>query len=871
MMQTRTPNERRNRSGGTLTELMVAVVIMSIGLLGLFGSFRFISRSLHVSRAQSLATNLAQERVETLKNLSYYSLLITTSPANDTDFSPAIPYDTANYPPEKIAIGGITFTRYTYVTMADVTNGNVVALAYTYPDTGMKQIAVTVVWDDMAAKKKWQLTNLLENPNINPLDATIAGNVKVAGTATNLAGSVIKVEQNQDWTSVTDGSGNYSFRVYHGTYTVRASSSGYYDAITPLTSISRGANVTLNLTQQAIATGTVAGIAWYNSGLVISQAVAATNTFINGGGTTQDVEYFELFNPTTYPINIGDNTATYPKALSVYYFDEDPGHNRNTACGGASPCTSVTYVSTYVPSGNYYLFANVASLFIDGQWITADAHYPDADVIRDDKAGGLVLYRPATATILDYVGWDDNNNTAPVYETQSVPCNGGDDGLGSPKGKQIVRVSSPAASAADVGIYGRAYDSNNNRKDFLYESAGFTGFAYRPHNVAAGAFPIIAGKVPGLWPATSGAYVSASDPNSGSTQTYVAYVTSGALTLPYAPFRLVGVTTGTWNIAFGYGAYSQVVANVAVNQGQATPIPNAATTPAWTAANLYHVPLSSTTDMGFVKGIVTDPNNVPIPNIYVQSGGDQKLTGANGTYFMAVSSGTINLTANPGNQNPSYVLAQLPVAVPQGGTTTQDFTLSMGGRLTGYCTTGTTPVANIAISVLNGGSEAGSGTTDASGIFTIKNISSGTFTVAPVLEVGQDANPNNFTTVLGGASTVFVGTFTISGAFGSIGGTVSDASGLITSGALLIASTAAISSTPPSIAASSSPALTPYYMVSSKADGSYVLPVRGGMTYNLSAYVPVVAANGTVSITTKTYSGIAVSVSAATAKNVTIP
>lgn len=855
------PSKLRSRSGATLTELMVAVIILSIGLLGLFNAFRFISRSLYVSRAQSLATNLAQERVESLKNLNYYSLLLTTAPAT-TPPPTSIIYDTGNYPPETIVIGGITFIRYTYVTMVDVINGDITAISYTYPDTGMKQVAVTVSWTDMGTQKKWRLTNLLENPRVNPLDATISGNVKISGTTTNLPGAVVRVEQNSDWTATTDAGGNYTFRVYHGTYTVRASSAGFYDAVSPVTTVSRGGASTVNLSLQAIATGTVAGIAWYNSDLVISQVVAATNTVV-GDLTRHDVEYVELFNPTTYPIDIGV-TAVYPKTVALRYEDENGSSDRDDSAAGFN----IHHVTTYVPAGRYYLYANAPTFHVLGQWVVADAYYDAAlsypDIIRNDKAGAIEIYRPAGA-VLDAVGWDDNNNTAPSYETLSIPNAAANDGLGSPMGKQIVRVSSPAAGAADLAAYGRAYDSDSNQRDFLYESASFAGFVYPPRNVASGTFPVITGKVP------SGAEVAASDPNSGSTQTYTAYVTSGSLSLPYARFTLLGVTTGTWNVAFGYGTYSQIVASVTVNQNLVTGIPNSVTTPAWVAPNLYHVPLSSVTDMGFVKGIVTNPYNIPLANIVVQSGGDQKTTSANGSYFMAVSSGAVNLVANPNNQNPSYVQTQAPVIIAQGATTTQDFTLSLGARLTGYCTTGTTPVANFVVAVLNGTNQAGSGTTDASGIFTVKNISTGTYTVTPVIEVGQDVNPNSAVVVLNSTGTVFVATFTVSGAFGSIDGTVTNGASLVTSGALVIASTASIPTSPPSIAGSSAPAMTPYYMVSSRADGSYVLPVRGGLTYNLSAYVPVIAANGTVSITTKTYSGIAVSVSGATTKNVTLP
>ena len=72
-----------------MTELMVATMILSIGVLGLFGAFRFIARSTFISRASSLATNLGQERIESLKNLSYYSLQITTTTGTDATVTPA--------------------------------------------------------------------------------------------------------------------------------------------------------------------------------------------------------------------------------------------------------------------------------------------------------------------------------------------------------------------------------------------------------------------------------------------------------------------------------------------------------------------------------------------------------------------------------------------------------------------------------------------------------------------------------------------------------------------------------------------------------------------------------------------------------------
>lgn len=863
------PRSVPGRAGTTLTELMVAVVVMSVGILGLFGSFRYITRSLSISRASTLATNLAQERVETLKNLNYYGLLLTTATATDARFTPNIVYDNGGYPPETIAIGGITFTRYTYVTMAQVSAGNVVAVGYNYPDTGLKEIVVNVVWTANGEPKKWTLTNLLENPNVNPLDSSIAGGVTYAAGGAALPGAVVSVEQNPAWSATADASGQYQFSVYHGTYTVRASSAGFYDAVSTTIVVAQGLTGGASLALQQIATGTVAGIAWYNSDLVISQVVADTYT-VAGDGNLHDIEYVELFNPTTFPINIGVTHNAYPKPVSLRYFNTNGDYTYDYYPGSLPHYYDMVNVTTYVAPGHYYLIANATSFYVAGQWINADAFYDSTTsypkVIANNKAASVALYRGSSDTFPDMVGWADNSASAPPwYEGTYIPNASGNNGLGSPTGKQIVRVSSPAASAADTSTYGRAYDSNSNNKDFLYESASFTGFVYAPKNSSAGAFAVVAGKVP------SGVVVSASDPNSGSVTAYQANATSGALSLPYVPFTLTGVTTGTWSLALSYNAYSQILSSVTVTQNQRIGVANAATTPAWPASGLYHVQLSSFPDSGFVKGTVTNASNSPISGITVQSGGTTKFTGSNGQYFMNVSSGSITLIANPNNANPSYIQQAYPVAVSQGAVTTQNFTLSLGGRLTGYCTTGTTPVPNMVVSVLSGGSQAASGTTDATGVFTVSNLSTGAYTVEPVLDVGQDSSPTSLSATMNSTGTVFIGTFTVSGAYGSISGSVRNGSDLVTSGALVVASTNSISSSPPTIAASSAPAQTPYYMTSSKADGTYSLPVRGAATYYLSVYVPVVGNSGSVSITTKTYSGIYVSVSQGVTKDVTLP
>jgi prepilin-type N-terminal cleavage/methylation domain-containing protein len=58
------------RAGFTLVEMMVAVVILAIGLLGLASTAAVVTRQISGGAAQSIAANVVQSRVESLRSLS---------------------------------------------------------------------------------------------------------------------------------------------------------------------------------------------------------------------------------------------------------------------------------------------------------------------------------------------------------------------------------------------------------------------------------------------------------------------------------------------------------------------------------------------------------------------------------------------------------------------------------------------------------------------------------------------------------------------------------------------------------------------------------------------------------------------------------
>ena len=205
----------------------------------------------------------------------------------------------------------------------------------------------------------------------------------------------------------TDAAGAYTFRVYHGTYSVRASSAGYYDAVSTGTVVAKSTTKNIGLTLSAIATGTVSGAVWVNPNLVISQVVANTYTFV-ANGAEASVEYIELFNPTTFPITIGANSDAYPRNMTLLYYDEDSSYSRymfycashqpmppagNRTCEG-----NYVHISTFVPPKSYYLIANATFFMVSDRWVTPDAYYYNAanpdypDFVRNTMAGGFYLY-----------------------------------------------------------------------------------------------------------------------------------------------------------------------------------------------------------------------------------------------------------------------------------------------------------------------------------------------------------------------------------------------------------------------------------------------------------------------------------------------
>ncbi|MDX6771086.1 MAG: prepilin-type N-terminal cleavage/methylation domain-containing protein [Elusimicrobiota bacterium] len=824
----------RSRSGVTLVELMVAAVILAVAILGLTATFGGVQRALQASKNKTLASNLAQEKMQILKQKNYYQVLVTTDPAYNTDYTPALAYDSGYFPPESLREGGVSYTRYTFVQVAQENSGALITLAPTTPDTGMKLVTVSVTWTQGGEKRRYSVTSLMSNPDTVMSNSIFSGMVRSSEpTPVAIEHALVNAADNLGWQDYTSASGAYSINVAPGIFTLMATAPGYFRSFYTVTAAAN-ATQTQDFYLYKMSSGTVRGTAWYHPDLVISQVVAATYTVV-GDGSEHTIEYVTLFNPTTAAINIGETGASASKQINLGYLDE------NSTFDVTDEQFNFTHVSSYVPPRSGYLIANATFFVVAGNWVSADAYYQPTiascggafycDVIRTTKAGGLELTRTPTGAEVDKVGWDDFDNGAETNEGTSLELAATD---GLPDGGQVVRIASAtnAPAAEGLQVYGGAYDSNDNADDF----AVYPTILVAPLTTGA-TMPVIAG-VPAF-----GAVISANDGLSSPATAY-----NNGADPPSAEFTLQHVATGTWTAIISKNGYGLENATVTIAaSGSVYTFPSSTTM------------LSTTLTDGFISGEVTDIAGVAIsPAITVSPGGagaDQlAATTGRGVYFLRVSSpGTVDVTANPGNLNADYLALTQSIVVDPGEIVSDvDFVLTQGGRITGFVTRdGTNALPGVAVAALDSnGFARDQQVSDASGRFTTVNVATGAYTLSPAIDSIETATPSSLAVTVTVGATVHGGTFTISGAMGRITGAVTAGGAPIATGVLIVASSATLSGTPPALTTISSATLTvdPYYMTSSYEDGTYSLDLRGG-SYLLYGYYTTISPSGAVTIT----------------------
>ncbi len=788
---------KRNR-GFTLVELLIAVALIGIGIMALAESFKYIQRGIQVSKNKSIASNLAQEKMQIIKEKIYYNIAATTAPLYLSEFSPAVPYDNYFFPPENILEAGVTYTRYTYIQPVQEDSGNLVYVSPASPDTGMKQITVTVVWNEGSGRKKVQIKSIITNKDTIMANCVFNGTIRNASTFAPISDALVNMAENVGYRDSTNVSGFYSISVLPGNYTMYVNARGYFPQFKQV-SITANQTQTNDFSLVPMASGTVSGYPWIADHLVISQIVGST---VNSSGWDQ--EYIEIFNPTTYTWTMDGNIGL--KYQRIYDSDKKT--------------IAVDYINASIPSGGFYLFANTGTVTAAGYSRNADAVWSDSNSISDfpdfsnqkniirvfdeggDEGGGAIeLYRISDGLALDKVGWNRNDGasgkkTAPFYETSAIVQS-----IGLQRNELYARYSSTSGVSSS---YGPAYDSNDNSKDFYDFSSSIS---IPPRNSAV-TLPVIAGT-----PA-DGAIASCSDGLSISANASL-YGNP-----PYAYFSVTDVATGTWSCMITSNSYTLTHDTVTIASSGSSFVFGST----WTFLNSQAI-------SAYITGRVLNSMNNPIsPQIKVTNySTDAWARTTDGKYLISVPEGYNTLVANPNNLNSSYVSvtsANINVALGEikGGV---DFILYPGGRISGFITRdGNNPLPGVAVAINDfNGVAKDVQISGSDGRFTSNNLSTGTYYVEPSVDPKETVTPSSTTVNISAAGTTyFSSTFTVRNAMGYVKGSVAYQGQPVKTGALIVVTTTTISA-PPNI---STATLTgpPYYMTSSNEDGTYTAEVR---------------------------------------------
>lgn len=822
---------RGQERGLSLIELVIAIALVGVGILAALGSFRGISRAIQSSKGRMLASNVAQEKMQILMQKSYYEVLVTTNTAYLVEGSSSIAYDRGYFPPETLSEGGMTFTRYTDIQVVQENSGIIQPLPPSTPDTGMRQITETVVWSTADGDKWVTVQNVLNNPNTVMSNAILLGVVRDAATGATIQNALVDAAENVGWRDSTDASGRFTINLSPGTLDFVATAPGYFPQIVTL-NINANTTTTQNFSLTPKSTGTVTGTAWANNHLVVSQVVAST-------GPAGGIEYAELYNPTTAPINIGSGVTA---AVNLYIF---AANNQTQPTGPLSP-VPMTYISTYVPVNGYYLMSNSSTMTIAGVNVTADAYYNGgtaaAHYMSQGDAGGVGI-ADLSPNKIDAVSW---SKTSSGHVCPATPMEGAclSTTNGILLGEQFIRrTDTTSVITANVG---NAYDSDTNSVDFFYNN---TIAAAR---TSATTYPPITG-IP-----LYGALVSVSDGLSVPV-----YSSHAGVAVPYAWFSVPGVATGTWSVFVDSGSSSAEVDNVTVVGNSTTSIPNAATAPAWPATGFTSVITSTSGLVGMISGQVTDALGTALSGITVSAGGYTTTTNSNGNYLIRMTTGTYDVIANPDNLNTTYASvtqANVPVSLAD-VTNNQPFQLSKGGRIYGWISRdGVNPLPSVTVTAMDSNSAVrDSEVSGNNGQFLLINLTTGTYTIQPVLDPKEVSSPTSASvTINAGGVTMWSSSFTITGAMGTVTGNVTLGGSPINSGVLVVIATGTV---PVPLPALSSNTLTSaaYYVGTSKESGTFSVDVRSSTstTYTATAFYQYLN-NQTAVVSTQTVTGITV-------------
>ena len=171
------------REGGYLiVDLLIASVLLAVGIMVFFSSFATMGKGTLASKKKSVANTLAQEKMESLKGLTYHQLLATTNAVEDLNFPPSSRYRyDADRGTETLMEGGGSYLRRMLVTKSSETaSGDSLSLPIgSVRDFGLKEIVVYVVWEENGDWKRFDLSGQIRNRDRKKMSAKVQGTLSV--------------------------------------------------------------------------------------------------------------------------------------------------------------------------------------------------------------------------------------------------------------------------------------------------------------------------------------------------------------------------------------------------------------------------------------------------------------------------------------------------------------------------------------------------------------------------------------------------------------------------------------------------------------------------------------------------------------------
>jgi len=762
----------------------VILTVVSLSLISVLGNFGKVVTS---SRELTLATHLAQEKVESIRSLSFYQIMVTSSTSLDDNFSPPVQYDNSYYPPETIRFGGLLMTRKIFIEKTDTPTGVIENVGYPHPDTGLKRINVHITWQRKDGSwKKITVANLAANPSREALDNRVYGYVTNSVTGLPVAGALVQARRNPGWGSYTDSNGYYSFQATDNTMIIIANRYGYDEKTTAQFNINYGDNLK-SFQMDPIVSRTVTGHVITYSGVLISQVN-------NKWHATSDVEFIELTNGSPIAVDLTGYTLTHVDKWDV------------------QTVIPLTWINSSIPSNGYFLCLGsqfgTDTAAPDGK--AADAYF--TSLMNHAQQGGLILKNSA-GTVIDQVAWGNNSNAPPSAAKEGTGVNLGVGSPGMGQGNTLVRKAISTSTASDMtppsGVHvnaGNAWDTQDNNSDFVLISAA------NPRNTSNI-------KVPQGGTGLAGAIVSADDGISASTS---------------------AASTGYFSLSMALGTWMMSAASTTV-EGQRN------MTVTLGGPNSTLIIATSPATVGFIVGTVRQYGTTPFPGVLVRAdpGGQQAFSDGSGIYTLALPANEeYFITGNPDFYDPDWNTSVTPNAIAvQAGMIVDTIDLNIwknayvSGRITTNGVDGLPGIAVVASGQFSNGNTAmtdGNGNYNISGLRLVGNP----YTIYPVLVEGQTSSPANYNNLdLTQGNNLTGQNFQLTGAFVTITGTATFNGHPITSGVNVIASTIPINANdPPDITFAVRNGNLKYYQAITGNSGAYSLSVMGGATYNLVAW-----------------------------------